>query len=55
MFELLVCDSDGWPAGFFEPMPEELVQACKQSAELYGRITYVPPWVSCAYLRRALP
>lgn len=32
--------------GAVEPLPEELTAACAQSAELYGRIGYEPPWVS---------
>ena len=32
--------------GTVEPMPEQLTAACAQSAELYERIGYEPPWVS---------
>jgi [ribosomal protein S5]-alanine N-acetyltransferase len=46
MFRLLQCDRDGRPTGELDPMPEALVQACQQSAELYRRIGYQPPWVS---------
>lgn len=45
MFRLLQCDHDGGPMGELDPMSEELVQACKQSAELYQRIGYRAPWV----------
>jgi [ribosomal protein S5]-alanine N-acetyltransferase len=43
---LLQCDPHGKPLGELEPMPDALVQACQQSAELYRRIGYEPPWVS---------
>lgn len=46
MFRLIQCDRDGHPAAALDPMPEALVQACQQSAELYRRIGYHPPWVS---------
>jgi [ribosomal protein S5]-alanine N-acetyltransferase len=46
MFSLLQCDRDGRPQGALDPMPEALVEACKQSADLYLRIGYQPPWVS---------
>ena len=45
-FKLLPCDADGEPLGELEPMPHALVEACQQSAELYRRIGYHPPWVS---------
>jgi hypothetical protein len=46
MFELIICDRDGRPSKRIEPLPEQIVQACKQSAELYERIGYLLPWVS---------
>ena len=46
MFSLIQCDPDGRPMGKLDTMPEALAQACKQSASLYLRIGYEPPWVS---------
>lgn len=46
MFELLQCDREGAPVGALAAMPDELASACRQSADLYRRIGYEPPWVS---------
>lgn len=45
-FSLVACGSDGRPAEPIEPLAEELESACLQSAKLYERIGYEPPWVS---------
>jgi [ribosomal protein S5]-alanine N-acetyltransferase len=45
-FALLPCDAEGRPVGRLEPLSDALAQACRQSAELYQRIGYAPPWVS---------
>jgi [ribosomal protein S5]-alanine N-acetyltransferase len=46
VFALIRCDRAGLPIQAIESFPEELVVACEQSAELYQRIGFEPPWVS---------
>jgi [ribosomal protein S5]-alanine N-acetyltransferase len=46
LFALIQCDHDGRPLSVIDPFPEELSAACAQSADLYRRIGFVPPWVS---------
>ncbi|HKE92787.1 MAG TPA: GNAT family N-acetyltransferase [Povalibacter sp.] len=46
MFALVQCDADGHPLQPIEGMSGQLVAACTQSADLFRRIGYEPPWVS---------
>lgn len=45
MFALHPIDSAGRPLGELPPPGEELIAACRQTAELYLRVGYDPPWV----------
>ena len=45
-FRLIACGSDGRPNEGIEGTSQELEAACLQSARLYERIGYQPPWVS---------
>ena len=45
MFALHPIDPEGRPLGDLEPWGEELAAACRQTADLYGRVGYEPPWV----------
>jgi len=38
-------DRDGQPLGLLAPLTEALVEACRQTADLYLRVGYEPPWV----------
>jgi [ribosomal protein S5]-alanine N-acetyltransferase len=46
MIELLQCDPSGHPMGNIDAMSSELIAMCAQSADLYRRVGYQPPWVS---------
>jgi [ribosomal protein S5]-alanine N-acetyltransferase len=46
VFALIRCDRQGLPIQAIKSFPEELAVACFQSAELYQRIGFHPPWVS---------
>jgi RimJ/RimL family protein N-acetyltransferase len=43
---MIQCDPGGRPLSAIDPFPDELAAACAQSAELYRRVGFVPPWVS---------
>jgi RimJ/RimL family protein N-acetyltransferase len=45
MFALHPIDRDGRPLGELASLGEELVAACRQTADLYLRVGYEPPWV----------
>jgi len=42
---LIPIDPEGKPVGVTERLPREAVEACAASAELYGLVGYVPPWI----------
>ncbi len=44
-FSLVPCDPDGRPVTPVGQLPDELVQNCKATADLYRRIGYQEPWV----------
>jgi [ribosomal protein S5]-alanine N-acetyltransferase len=45
VFALLPIDRDSRPLGELAPLGEELAGACRQTADLYLRVGYEPPWV----------
>ncbi len=45
MIVLHPIDRDGRPLGELASLDEELVAACRQTADLYLRVGYEPPWV----------
>lgn len=45
MIVLHPIDCGGRPLGELAPLGEELVAACRQTADLYLRVGYEPPWV----------
>ncbi len=45
MFALHPIGRDGRPVGELAPLGDELAAACRQTAELYVRVGYEPPWV----------
>jgi RimJ/RimL family protein N-acetyltransferase len=44
-FVLHPIDRDARPLGELAPLDEELAGACRQTADLYLRVGYEPPWV----------
>jgi [ribosomal protein S5]-alanine N-acetyltransferase len=46
MFALIQCDANGQPIEPVAAMGASLAAACAQSAELYRRVGFEPPWVS---------
>ena len=45
MFVLHPIGRDGRPVGELAPPGEELILACRQTADLYRRVGYEPPWI----------
>ena len=46
MITLIPCDERGQPLQFIAVIPDQIAQACAQSAQLYERVGYKDPWVS---------
>lgn len=44
-FRLVACDREGRPCRPIAQLPNEVVDACVATAELYGRIGFHPPWI----------
>ena len=45
MFSLIRCGTDGSPIEPIGTLPDEIAANCKATAEFYGRIGFIEPWV----------